>query len=114
LRAQVLVEEAVKREALYAELVIEASKRFVEAWRHQARGPEVVAGLYPAIERMRLTSSGEVIRVAEPVVRLVIQDYPLRENVRRVRQRVGSEDWDDPPEGIQRGVQGGAVRALRG
>jgi hypothetical protein len=35
LRAQVLGQEAVKRGALYAEFVIQASKRFVEAWRHQ-------------------------------------------------------------------------------
>ena len=97
LRAQVLVQEAVKREALYAEFIIEASKRFVEAWSHQAEGPEVVAGLYSAVERMRLTSSGEVIRVAEQVVRLVIQDYAAPEKTfDEFRHRVGSEDWGDP------------------
>src|SRR5271166_3517461 len=71
-RAQALVHEAVKRETLYAEFIIEASKRLTEAWSHQAESPEVVAGLYSAIERMRLTSSIEIIRVAELVVRQVI------------------------------------------
>ena len=62
-RAQALVHEAVKREALYAEFIIEASKRFTDAWSRQAESPEVIAGLYSAVERMRLTSSTEVIRV---------------------------------------------------
>jgi len=74
-RAQALVHEAVKRESLYAEFIIEASKRFADAWIHQAESPEIVAGLYSAVERMRLTSSPEVIRVAENVVLKVIEDY---------------------------------------
>ncbi len=32
LRAQMLVQAAVRRETLYAEFIIEASKRFTEAW----------------------------------------------------------------------------------
>ena len=86
LRAQVLVQEAVNRETLYAEFIIEASKRFTEAWSHQAEGPEVVAGLYSAVERMRLTSSGEVIRVAEQVVRLLIQAYAAPEALQTVEK----------------------------
>ena len=35
-RAQALVQEAVKRETLYAEFIIEASKRFTEAWTRHA------------------------------------------------------------------------------
>ena len=59
--------------ALYAEFIIEASRRLTDAWDHQAESPEVVANLYSAVQRMRLTSSDEVIRVAEQVTRLVIQ-----------------------------------------
>jgi hypothetical protein len=33
--------------------IVEASKRFADAWSHHAESPEVVAGLYSAIERMR-------------------------------------------------------------
>jgi hypothetical protein len=36
LRAQALVQEAAKRETLYAEFIIEASNRLTEAWSHQA------------------------------------------------------------------------------
>jgi hypothetical protein len=97
LRAQVLVQEAVKRQTLYAEFIIEASKRFTEAWGHQAKDPDVVAGLYSAIERMRLTSSGEVIRVAEQVVRLLLQAYadPVK-TFDEFEKFVGSEEIRDP------------------
>ena len=46
----------MKREALYAEFIKEASKRRAEAWSHQAESPEVIAGLYSGVERMRLFS----------------------------------------------------------
>jgi hypothetical protein len=90
-RAQTLIHEAVKRETLYAEFIIEASKRLTDAWNHQAESPEVIAGLYSALDRMRLTSSTEVIRVAEQVVRQVLEAYAeanksfdeLRELVRK-------------------------------
>ena len=44
-RAQTLVQRAVKREALYAEYVAEATSRLANAWSHQAAGPEVIARL---------------------------------------------------------------------
>ena len=72
---QTLVQQAVKREALYAEFIAEASKRVAEAWSHQAESPEAIAGLYAAVERMRLTSSTEIIAAAEEVMRQVIDAY---------------------------------------
>jgi hypothetical protein len=72
LRAQVLVHEAVKRETLYAEFIIEASRRLADAWSHHAESPEVVAGLYSAVQRMRLTSSDEIVRIAQQVIYLVM------------------------------------------
>jgi hypothetical protein len=67
--------EAMKREALYAEFIIEVSKRRVHAWSHQAETPEVLAGLYSALERMRLTSPDEVRQLAEKVVLHVMEAY---------------------------------------
>ena len=75
LRLQMLVQQAVKREALYAEFIVEASKRVAEAWSHQAESPEAIAGLYSAVERMRLASSTEVIAAAEEVMRQIIEAY---------------------------------------
>ena len=64
-----------EREALYAEFIVEASKRFADAWSHHAESPEVVAGLFSAIERMRLTSSDAVIVAAEQVMLSILEAY---------------------------------------
>jgi hypothetical protein len=75
LRTQTVVQYAMQRRALYSDFIIEASKRLTEAWSHQAEGPEVIAGLYSAVARMRLTSSSEIIKHAEQVIRLIIAAY---------------------------------------
>ena len=97
LRAQTLVQEAAKREALYAEFIVEASKRLADASSHQAEGPEVIAGLYAVVERMRLMSSREVIRTAEEVIRLVVETY-ASPNVTfdQVREHIQGSDFRDP------------------
>jgi hypothetical protein len=96
-RAQALVHEAVKRETLYAEFIIQASKRLTEAWSRQAESPEVIAGLYSALDRMRLTSSTEVIRVAEQVVRQVLEAYAeANKSFDELRELVRNEDELDP------------------
>ena len=97
-RGQTLLQQAMKREALYAEFIAEAAKRLTDAWSHQAETTEVVAGLYSAVERMRLTSSSAVIGAAEQVIRMVIEAYAapdrtfdeLRKHVR------GEVNFDDP------------------
>ena len=105
LRAQTLVQEAVKHEALYAEFIIETSRRLAEARDHLAEGPEVVAGLYSAVSRMRLTSSDEVIRIAQCVVRLVVEAYAApAKTFDEFRKRLkGEEKWRSA-EGVQRGL----------
>jgi hypothetical protein len=96
LRTQALMREATKRETLYTEFIIEASKCRADAWSHQAETPEVLATLYSAVERMRLTSSDEVRRLAEKVVLHVIEAYaaPDRsfDELRRHLDRVTGSD----------------------
>jgi len=75
LRSQFLLQQAVGRETLYAEFIREAAKRLTEAWSKQAQEPEVIAGLYSAVERMRLISSNTVIESAEHVIRKVVEAY---------------------------------------
>jgi hypothetical protein len=97
LRAHDLANEAAKREALYAEFIIEASKCLTEAWSNHAEGPEVVAGLYSAVHRMRLISSPGVIRIAEQVFRRVIEAYAEPDRTfDELRQRIASVADDDP------------------
>ena len=114
-RAQALVQEAAKREALYAEFIIEASRRLSEAWSHHAESPEVLAGLYSAHQRMRLTSSDEVIRLADYVIRLVIQAYAAPDKTfDELRQHIAASDeqWD-PLRGFAEACRA-ELRALLG
>jgi hypothetical protein len=97
LRTQTLVQQAVKREALYSEFIIEASKRIADAWSHQAESPEVVAGLYSAIERMRLTSSSAVIEAAEQVIRKIADAYAAPDKTfDELRRSLRNQEFLDP------------------
>src|SRR5947209_9905021 len=96
LRVQTLIQQAVKREALYAEFIVEASKRLAEAWSHHAETPEVVAGLYSAVERMRLMSSSEVVSAAEQVIRHVLDAYAAPDlTFEDLRRSMRSEEFKD-------------------
>ena len=101
LRIQLLLQEAAKREKLYAEFIIEASKRLTEAWGKQAEGPDVLAGLYAAMERIRLVSSRPVLHSAEQVIRKVIGAYADPDKTfddMRKHLEGSSTHWDDPLE----------------
>jgi len=98
-RAQTLVQQAVRREALYAEFVAEAAGRMADAWSHEAVGPEVIAALWSTVARMRLTSSQPVVSAAETVVRNVIEAYaaPNRTfNDLRQRAQAQARAFQDP------------------
>lgn len=97
-RAQTHLQQAAKREALYAEFIAEAAKRIADAWSHHAETTEVLAGLYSSIERMRLTSSSAVIDAADQVLRRVIEAYAAPERTfDELRKHVVSEaDFNDP------------------
>jgi hypothetical protein len=96
-RAQTLIQEATKRETLYAEFIKEASKRRAEAWSHQAESPEVIAGLYSGVERMRLWSSSKVIRKAELVILHVIDAYASPDRTfDELRQNMDAAISNDP------------------
>ena len=101
LRIQLLLQEAAKRETLYAEFIIEASKRLTEAWGKQAEGPDVLAGLYAAMERMRLISSSPVLHAAEQVIRKVTGAYAdsnkTFDDMRKHLEGTGIH-WDNPLE----------------
>ena len=97
LRAQMHLQKAMKREELYTEFIIEASKRFVEAWDHQAEGPDVVAGLYSTLARMRLTSPAEIVRLGEDVARRLVEAYIApKKTFDELQELIKQEDFTDP------------------
>jgi hypothetical protein len=97
LGTQMRMHHAERRQKLYSEFTIEASRCLAEAWSQQAEGPEVISNLYSAVERMRLVSSSRVVQSAEKVMRGVIAAYaePNR-TFDELRQRVQerSEEYD--------------------
>jgi uncharacterized protein with HEPN domain len=96
-RAQALVQQAVRREALYAEFIGEAAGRLAEAWNHEAGGPEVIARLWSAVARMRLTASGAVVAAAEQIIRQVIEAYAApNQTFNDLRQRAQTHAFHDP------------------
>jgi hypothetical protein len=99
LRIQATVHEAAKRENLYAEFIIEASRRLADAWSHHAESPEVIAGLYSAVQRMRLASSDKVIHLADQVIREVVDAYAAPD---RTFDELGeSIRGDEPPDALK-------------
>jgi hypothetical protein len=76
LSSHLLLQQAEKRETLYAEFIMEATTRLTEAWsKQQPEESDVLARLYAAMERMRLVSSNTVTEAAEHVIRRVIEAY---------------------------------------
>lgn len=114
LRAQVVVHQAVQRETLYAEFINEASKLLADAWSHQVKSPEILAGLYSAIQRMRLTSSNGVVRGAEQVARLVVDAYAAPDKTfDDLRKALESDEIFDPLREFSK-LCSTELRALRG
>jgi hypothetical protein len=95
-RAQKRMMEAAKRHELYAAFIVEASKRLTDAWSHQAEGPEIVADLYALVEQMRLISSGEVVAIAERVIRRIIGIYNSPNRSAEDWKKIEDHEHSDP------------------
>lgn len=97
LRTHTLVQQSAKREALYAEFIIEAAKRIAEAWTRQADDPAAIAALYSAIGRMRLTSSAEVIAAADDIIRQIVESYAApAKSFDDLRRSLSGGEFQDP------------------
>src|SRR5260221_125636 len=97
LGTQTRMQHARQRQKLYSEFIIEATRCLTEAWNHQAEGAEVVSNLYSAVERMRLVSSGRVVKCAEEVMRGVIAAYAEHRTFDELRQRVRESTEEHEP-----------------
>lgn len=74
-RTQRNVQQAARREQLYAEFINQASQHLVHAWGHEMQSPESLSELYSALERIRLLSSEPVIAAAERVMQQIVALY---------------------------------------
>jgi len=81
---------------------------------HNAEGPDVIAGLYSGVERMRLSSSAEVIRLADQMICHVINAYAAPDKTfEELRQSIESEAVSDPLRDFSEACRF-ELRALRG
>jgi hypothetical protein len=75
LRTQWRVQEAARREDLYAAFIAEIAKCLGDAVSHDPDGPEVLVNLYAIVGRMRLRSSRPVVSEAEMLIGVVVETY---------------------------------------
>ncbi len=74
-QTQRYVQQAARREQLYAEFINQASQHLVHAWGHEMHSPESLAEIYSVLERIRLLSSDKLIAAAEQVMQQIVAAY---------------------------------------
>jgi hypothetical protein len=74
-RTQTFIQQAARREQLYAEFIREGSRHLVNAWGHEMGSPENLADIYSTLERIRLMSTPNVVSAAESVMQQVVAAY---------------------------------------
>ena len=74
-RAGALAGDKKRRRKLYMEFIDEASRLYAQALEHDKAQVADLVRIYSMINRMRLTSSPQVIDAAEAMVRLIIDTY---------------------------------------
>lgn len=80
-RATLLVQDRVRREALYGEFIREASTLFGDASRHALDGPIKLVNLYAIVNKIRLFGEPETLKEAERVMQRIGETYSPRTRI---------------------------------
>ena len=75
-RRDLLAKKIVSREALYSDFIAESARLLVDAQVNNSGDPLKLIPVYALLSRIRLSSSSEVLRAAEDVVRIILASYP--------------------------------------
>jgi hypothetical protein len=67
--------EIRKRELVYAEFISECSKLAIDALDHTLDSPSALIQVYGLLNRIRLTSSGSVVKAAEKSLAAIVDMY---------------------------------------
>lgn len=96
-RAGQLVHELTRREDLYRDFIVEASKAYGDALvSNEPRLPELVS-LYGMISRMRIVSSARTIECADRIMLTIIDTYfAPNQTVRELRDLIKAGAGIDP------------------
>jgi hypothetical protein len=71
-----LAKKIVHREALYSDFITESARLLVDAMEHNTSDPQKLIPAYALLSRIRLSSSPNVLREAEEVIKMILNTYP--------------------------------------
>jgi hypothetical protein len=74
-RAKRLLQDKGRRQSLYKQFIVEASKLYADALVHDKSDISALVSIYALIAQMRILSSLAVVGKAEAVVRTIVETY---------------------------------------
>jgi hypothetical protein len=74
-RRDLLAKRIFRREELYSDFISECARLLVDALEHNVSDPKNLIPAYALLSRMRLSSSRDVLAMAEEVVREIVETY---------------------------------------
>lgn len=74
-RAQQYAHDTDRREQLYKDFIVGASKLYADAFEHDQADVTGLVNLYALVSMMRVLSSPRIIECADKAVRLIIETY---------------------------------------
>ncbi len=75
-RRELLEKKIVWRETLYSDFITESARLLLDAEEHNVIDPKNLLPVYALLSRIRLASSPPVLKVAEDIVKLIVDTYP--------------------------------------
>lgn len=75
-RRDLLGRQIARREALYSDFIGESARLLVDAMQHNASDLQKMLPVYALLSRIRLSSSGSVLKEAEQVINTIVSTYP--------------------------------------
>jgi hypothetical protein len=74
-RRQTIVAEIRKREALYAEFIVECSKLAIDALDHNLESPQQVMHVFALQNRIKLLASDAVVATSDQTIKRILEQY---------------------------------------
>ena len=94
-RSVLLAQDKLRREDLYGDFIVTASKVFADALTHNEPQIPDIAALYALINRMRISSSARIIACADRITRTATDAYFMpNKTIQELHEMVNSESID--------------------
>ena len=94
-RRDLMAKKIFHREQLYSDFISESARIIVDSLEHALQDPEKLIPIYALVSRIRLSSSREVLDIAERIVKTIVQTY-AQPNLTPEDIRSRAVNGDDP------------------